>query len=138
MLNFDAGNQARLQNDSTLMKDRWNKALTYYELFKDKIVEYNQLPKSQQVVANFDITQRMALIVGQVHYYQGRYDDAFSQFSKFISMDVSSELNRVTARWYLATMMRINQKFDETIYADLINAYPDEKQIIEDLAAYSM
>ncbi|WP_027087192.1 O-antigen ligase family protein [Cohnella panacarvi] len=129
---FDIGYQARLQGANEKMAESWEQSLAFFEKYKQKIEEFKSLPSSQQLIV-FDVTPSMAMTVGKIHYIQGQYNEAFSMFKLFISTNLSTIENRTVARWYIATLLKLQS--DTEIRKALISAYPEEKQLIEKLVA---
>ena len=132
-LNFDLGKQAEVQGaTANKIWAYWNHALESLDQLNNKINEIHALPNNQGYT--FEITPNIALSIAQIYYIQGRFDNISALLKPVLSTNFDFTINRLTARWYLASLQKQNQN-DDTLYDSLINKFPDEKQQIEAILA---
>ncbi|WP_246188034.1 O-antigen ligase family protein [Paenibacillus tengchongensis] len=88
--------------------------------------------------ANNDLTALPAPLVlsaGKLQLFSGSADTAVNTFKARLSEDYSDPANRELARWYLATLKRLNSAQDDVVYNKLVSADPNEAAMIEEAAA---
>jgi len=108
----------------------WNEALQLYHDVLDK----NEWLSGQSVSQTFGITKPIATTIGQIHFYQGNFNDSFLIMQPFIVPQRITEDDRTLWRYYLASMQKLNLDPGE-LYNQLVSAFPDEAGLIDQLLA---
>jgi len=132
-LNFDAGNQARLQSDKTKMTYYWKKSLEVFEMLTKKINEFQALPTSQKTGFTFDLTSRIVLTIGEIHFISGNYQEATQLLRSKMSGDIANPTEREITRWYIASQFKQNLNDDTGLYQQLIQEDPSEEEKIKNI-----
>lgn len=133
-LNFELGNKARLEGTMQKMDEYWGKALQVYRAVDGKRKYLDQLPPTlRNESKDFKVTPNMALAAGQIYYKRGDYATAYSVFGVGrISNDFSDPLNRLVARWTLASLQK-QSKNDPRLLQLLLKADPNEQEYINEI-----
>jgi tetratricopeptide (TPR) repeat protein len=135
-LNVELGIQANTNKNAQVRDQNWQTALDTY----NKVLEGNKalasLPKEQDQGQPFNVTNKIALGISQIKYYQGDYTAAANLLKPFLSNQVDDQVNRSinssVERWYFAATSKLKTP-DQAIYDKLIAKDPNEKQQIEAL-----
>ncbi len=131
-LNFDLGNKARVDKNSTLKDQYWKQAIETYNKIQTKTKQLESLPKEQAQGRAFGLTKNIALTLGQIYYINANYSAA-EGFLKFGLTDQFDDQNNLQmTRWYLASLQKQN-KTDQPLYDKLIAKDPKERDEINKL-----
>ncbi|WJH35166.1 O-antigen ligase family protein [Paenibacillus sp. CC-CFT747] len=125
--------KAKTSGDVESYKKYSTRSIQIYEQFKSKIAYLDTLPKEQFKGRDFFISKNVYLAVGQIYYLDNRYAEASDLLEKAatnINLDVPE--NRIIARWYISSLLKLN-KNNESMYKELIEKDPNERQEISDL-----
>ncbi|MBD0379687.1 O-antigen ligase family protein [Paenibacillus sedimenti] len=133
-LNIELANQAREKNNAAEFNQRLDNVLTVYKDVQQRIESLKNLPKGQLQGREFAVTPGIALNVGQVSYMRGDYAAAATMIKPYITDQFDDQTNRLLARWYLAAMQKQGST-DQPLFDKLIAKDPNEKQIIDSIAA---
>lgn len=131
-LHFELGNKARLDNAPQIMNEHWREALHVYQLLEGKIKSLDQLTPAERYAAKeFKVTPDIALAMGQIFYIQEDYVRASSAFRLGrLSNDFNVPVNRMVARWYLASLQK-QSKNDNKLLELLLKADTEESKLIQ-------
>jgi hypothetical protein len=131
-LNFDLGNKARTEKNSSLKDQYWNQSIAVYNKIQTKTKELEALPKEQLQGRAFGLTKNMALTLGQIYYMNANYPvaESFLKFGLTEQFDDPNNLQMV--RWYLASLQKQN-KTDQPLFDKLIAKDPKERDEINKL-----
>ncbi|WP_166241156.1 O-antigen ligase family protein [Paenibacillus turpanensis] len=124
--------------DETKRNEEWNKALELYEgEFTARLKKLEELPKGQQQGRIFEVTPTIALTIGQVYYYQGKYENAELTLKQGLNEQFPDEQSKAIARFYLASLKKQN-KYDEQLASKLMSNDSTEKYKLESLLNSSL
>jgi O-antigen ligase len=132
-LHTQQGDVARTSKNQAEMDRNWNTALDYYNQVLSRMKELESLPKEQIAGREFDITNGIAVSLGQIYYMRGDYQAAATMLRNKLTDDFSEtpdnpqlKLQRMAqARWYLATLRKLNQD-DPNLLGKLITKDANE------------
>ncbi|WP_284643824.1 O-antigen ligase family protein [Paenibacillus silviterrae] len=123
---------ARLKNDNRSMDDHFNKITELYNQIGLKQKQLTNLPKGVELDKAFYISPNIAFEVGKVYYARGEFAQAVNIFYQGVSEKMDLPIHRYTTRWYLATLIKLQQT-NQILYDKLLAKYPEEKAEIEKL-----
>jgi O-antigen ligase len=134
-LQFQFGYNLWQQGSKEESNVHWNNAIYSYHELIEKNERIKDLPKYQQLNSRgFEITPLIALSIGQVYYMKQEFQLATLTFDLGRkSSDFKVPLNKVVARWYLASLQKQNIQ-DENVkilYNLLLEADPSEAKQIQ-------
>lgn len=131
---FDLGSKARSENKTPLQDSYWKQSLDTYQTVLSKMKELENLPEGQLEGRPFVVTQSMALPLGEIHFIRGEYSAASDVLKKGIHAELNTPLDKMVARYYLASLRKQNQT-DQPLFDSLIAKDPNEKTEIDKLAS---
>lgn len=131
-LNFQLGNQARLENNIQTMDLYWDAAFEIYDSVLQRIRHLDTLPDEQLQGQEFEVTPNIALPLGQIEYIRGNYDKSAEILKLGIRKTLEESADVLIARWYLAALGK-QGKEDKALYNKLIAQDPNEAVQIENL-----
>lgn len=134
-------NQARQQNNTEIMEQKWKLLQANYQAIQDGIDYISKLPDGQVQGRAFYLSSIIRYSVGQVYMVNGQYDKALPEMqfaageanSKLISGTLQQgedEQYKPIIRWYLALTQKQGTT-DQAFYNAFIKKYDTEKQQIE-------
>lgn len=132
---FELGDNARLDNDTKLQNQYWDKLLELYELVNRKSDQLKLLPVGQDQGRPFNITPDMNLVAGEVHFIRGDFNAAANILKLSLPEVLENETSVNLVRWYLASLMKMNRS-DEILLKKLLDADPRQKDYLEGIVNY--
>ncbi|MDT3428102.1 hypothetical protein J2Z22_003692 [Paenibacillus forsythiae] len=121
---YDLGQASYNQYDATNAKTNFNIGLGAYD---QVMVEMTTQTNA--------ISPATILVVGKMQFLTKNIQAALNTFKSALSEDYSNATNREMARWYLATLKKLNGNQDQEVYNKLIAADPQEAAKIDEIAA---
>ncbi|WP_281890081.1 O-antigen ligase family protein [Paenibacillus sp. YYML68] len=131
-LSTKLGLQAFDKRDQATQDQHWALALDIYKRFEAQQQQLASLPKEQLQGNPFDPTPGMGFSLGQIHYLQGRYDQAEAMLRLGVSEDLNDTVSRQSARWLLAALQK-QGKNDPALLDKLLAVDPAERGQIDQL-----
>lgn len=126
---FEQGYIAMKSNNEKDSDFYWNNTIDAFNKLKNKIDHFNQFRNSSAKSEKnyFSINPQFAFEVGKVYYIKGEYDIAANTFEiGRVSSDFNVGLNKDIARWYLASLEKLDKK-EENLLSLLLAADETEK-----------
>jgi len=128
-----AVNGQRLQDsDPETAQTYWNRGIALYGEILRRMELLETLPEEQLQGRNFEVTAFTRQAVGQIYYYQQRYQDAVEILEPLREGDLNDQYVRVGTRYYLASLHKLGHS-DENLLNRLIEFDPGEKIALEAL-----
>jgi hypothetical protein len=132
-LNFELGNQARMQKSYAAMDTYWNQCYEVYNTVLEKMKHLSTLPKEISQGRPFFVTPNIAYALGQIDFIHGNYASASDVLKQGVTDQWNDPVNRNIASWYLAALQK-QGKSDQALYDKLIAADPNQKNQVQALA----
>jgi tetratricopeptide (TPR) repeat protein len=131
-LNTRLGLQAFDKKDQATQDRYWAQALQLYSRFDALHQTLASLPKEQAQGNDFSVTPQMSFSLGEIHFLQGKYDQAEAILRLGLNENLSEPFTRQLTRWYLAALQK-QGKNDQALFDKLIAADANEKNEIQRL-----
>jgi hypothetical protein len=131
-LDFELGNQARMQKNYTAMDSYWGQCLEIYNTVLEKMKQLSTLPKEISQGRPFYVTPNISFAIGQIDYIHENYASASDILKQGITDQWNDPVNRNIASWYLAALQK-QGKSDQAMYDKLVAADPNQKGQIQTL-----
>lgn len=126
MDHFSLWTQAYQSGDEETAAAQEKAILDIYDMVENKVQKLNKLPEGITYPKPFLVTTNMRLFVGEIHYFNGRYDQAVNTLQPALEED-SNDIKR----FYVASLSKLG-KDDETVYKQLVTD-PTEEQKLKQL-----
>lgn len=108
--------------------ESWGTSMKLYNDILDNKKSLNEQFLSQP----YDITKLIAASIGQIYYFQEKYQESVTLMQSFVKPTNFTEDDRALLRFYLASSKKLNQ--DQTdLYNHFISVFPDEQSLIDKL-----
>lgn len=143
-LNNTLWNQARQQNDQSLMDRSWQEIQEIYTAVQEGITHLETLPEGQMQGREFYYSAIIRYSVGQIYALKGELDNSFNELQlagteaneklPALSQAAEQEQHKTIIRWYLALAQKLG-KPDQAMYDSFIGTYPEDKAQIDAIAA---
>ncbi|MFC5469660.1 O-antigen ligase family protein [Cohnella suwonensis] len=123
---YDLWNSAN--NDGVVAKseDQAQRIFAWYEEVKSRVAKLNELPEAIVYIRPFEITSQMRLIVGQINFTNGKYENAAITLKDGIKDIIETNEDKVLVRLYLASLRKMG-KDDLPLFQRLIETDPQEE-----------
>ncbi|SDD91288.1 O-antigen ligase [Paenibacillus sp. UNCCL117] len=131
-LNTRLGLQAFDKKDQATQDKYWTQAIQLYSKFDARQQTLANLPKEQAQGNAFAVTPQMSMSLGQIHFLQGKYDQAEAMLRFGLNDNLGDAFTRQLTRWYLAALQK-QGKNDQSLYDKLIASDANEKNEIQQL-----
>lgn len=122
----------RNQQDVSQRDQDWEQALRLYQEVVRRENLLKDLPKEQNQGRDFSVTAGIRQTIGQIYFYQGKYEEAADLLKPATTGDLQNEETRISTRYYLASLLLIGEN-DKELQGRLFNVDGNEQKELQDL-----
>ena len=125
-------------NDGIVRQENFNHALRLFNDILGKIdtieKKFGRIPYSMSSI--FSVTDRIALRIGQIYYFQEDFVSAASvleqNLHRYVYQNIDDPNKKEIVRWYLVSLLMQGQDH-QRMREQFLKKYPSEEQIIQSL-----